>query len=123
MTVVEPELWGRRSPLGDRLVQAGTQRERKNLERQVGQHSPGDQLTSDQVKALVNALRDIVSVLAAADPADKTERYDQLGVSLTYNADGTVTVESRSRGKPWCRRGTRTVTPRSLGNGRYPVAA
>ncbi len=35
---------------------ADTQRERKNLERQLGQHVPGDQLTREQVKALVNAL-------------------------------------------------------------------
>ena len=39
---------------------ADTQRERKNLERQLGQHVPGDQLTREQVKALVKALQDIV---------------------------------------------------------------
>lgn len=77
---------------------ADTQRERKQLERQLGQHVPGDQLTSDQVKALVKALKDIVDVLANAEPADKTELYDQLGISLAYDPDGTVTVESRPRG-------------------------
>ncbi len=77
---------------------ADTQRERKNLERQLGQHIPGDQLTREQVKALVNALQDIVEVLAEAEPQDKTELYDQLGISLAYDPDGTVTVESRPRG-------------------------
>ena len=76
---------------------ADTQRERKNLERQLGQHVPGDQLTSKQVKALVKALRDIVGVLADAEPDDKAELYEQLGISLAYDPDGTVTVESRPR--------------------------
>jgi site-specific DNA recombinase len=77
---------------------AETQRERKNLERQLGQYVPGDQLTPEEVKALVKALEDIVTVLANADPADKSELYDQLGISLAYEPDGTVTVESRPRG-------------------------
>lgn len=77
---------------------ADTQRERKNLERQLGQSVPGDRLTPKQVKALVNALRDIVAVLAEAEPSDKAELYDQLGISLVYDPDGTVTVESRPRG-------------------------
>ena len=47
---------------------ADTQRERKNLERQLGHQVPGDQLTPEQVKALVNALKDIVGVLANAEP-------------------------------------------------------
>ena len=37
-------------------------------------------------------------MLADAEPADKAELYDQLGISLTYHPDGTVTVESRPRG-------------------------
>ncbi len=77
---------------------AETQRERKNLERQLGQQIPGDQLTSEQVKALVKALEDIVVVLANAEPADKSELYDQLGISLAYDPDGTVTVQSQPRG-------------------------
>lgn len=81
---------------------ADTQRERKQLERQLGQHVPGDQLTSEQVKALVTALKDIVDVLADTEPADKTELYDQLGISLAYDPDGTVTVESRPRGVQVC---------------------
>lgn len=77
---------------------ADTQRERKQHERQLGQRVPGDQLTSEQVKALVKALKDIVAVLADAEAEDKAEVYDQLGISLTYDPDGTVTVESRPRG-------------------------
>ncbi len=76
---------------------ADTQRERKQLERQLGRDVPGDQLTPEQVKALVKALKGIVSVLAEAEPADKTELYDQLGISLAYDPDGTVTVESQPR--------------------------
>src|SRR3954451_11320969 len=77
---------------------ADAQRERRNLERQLGQPVRGDQLTPEQVKALVKALKDIVGVLSDAEPKDKSELYDQLGISLAYDLDGTVTVESRPRG-------------------------
>ena len=77
---------------------ADTQRERRNLERQLGDDVPGDQLAREQVKALVDALTDIVEVLAQAEPQDKAELYAQLGISLAYHPDGTVTVESRPRG-------------------------
>jgi site-specific DNA recombinase len=77
---------------------ADTQRERKALDRQLGQHIPGGELTAKEVKALVTALRDIVEVLAEADPADKGELYRQLGVSLRYRPDGTVSVSTQPRG-------------------------
>jgi hypothetical protein len=51
---------------------ADTQRERKRLERQLGQHVTGDQFDPEQVKALVRALKDIVRVLSSAEPHDKT---------------------------------------------------
>jgi len=50
------------------------------------------------VKALVGALRDIVSTLAAADPTDKADLYRELGVSLRYDTSGTVTVRAQPRG-------------------------
>ena len=77
---------------------AETQRERKALEQQLGQQIPGGELTAKEVKALVDALRDIVSVLAAAEPEDKSELYAQLGVSLSYDPAGSVTVKAEPRG-------------------------
>ena len=50
---------------------AEVERERKALERQLGRAVPGGKLTKSQVTALVEALRDIVDVLADADPEDK----------------------------------------------------
>ena len=44
------------------------------------------------------ALRDIVDVLTDAEPADKAELYDELGVTLTYNPGGTVAVKAHPRG-------------------------
>lgn len=37
-------------------------------------------------------LKDIVAVLANADPEDKRAIYDELGVNLTYHSDGRVHV-------------------------------
>jgi hypothetical protein len=47
---------------------AQVHRERANLYAQLGHTIPGGTLTSSQVRAQVNALRDIVTVLAEADP-------------------------------------------------------
>jgi site-specific DNA recombinase len=77
---------------------AEIRRERRALEAQLGQRVPGDRMTKEQVKALVAALRDIVDVLADAEPADKAELYDELGVTLEYNPDGTVAVKAQPRG-------------------------
>ena len=41
---------------------------------------------------MVAQLRDIVAVLADANPIDKRIIYDQIGVKLTYRSDGTVHV-------------------------------
>jgi hypothetical protein len=49
---------------------------------QLGHHVPGDQFTRQQAKAVVNALQDLVEVLAEAEPHDKMELYDHLGISL-----------------------------------------
>jgi hypothetical protein len=46
----------------------------------------------------VKALRDIVDVLADAEPADKAELYNQLGVSLRYGPAGMVSVQAHPRG-------------------------
>ena len=43
----------------------------------------GGWLPSPQVRALVEALGDIVAVLAEADAEDNAELYSELGVSLT----------------------------------------
>lgn len=50
------------------------------------------------MKALVTTLKDIVSVLAEAEHADKAELYDQLGVRLRYDPSGSVSVQSKPRG-------------------------
>jgi hypothetical protein len=77
---------------------AQVHRERANLQAQLGHTIPGGTLTSSQVRALVDALRDIVTVLAEADPQDKAELYGELGVNLTYHPQGRVSVEMHPRG-------------------------
>ena len=58
---------------------------------------PTTQLTADDIKTLVAALREITATLAHADPADKSALYAEMGVTVTYNHDGRVLVESRPR--------------------------
>jgi hypothetical protein len=47
---------------------------------------------------MITALRDIVTVLADADPADKASLYDELGITLSYRPNGTVNVQALPRG-------------------------
>jgi hypothetical protein len=57
-------------------------------------------------------LRDIIDVLADADPDDKAEAYAELGVSLTYHTDGRVAVQALPRGgTSACRRGDLRLDP------------
>jgi hypothetical protein len=71
---------------------------------------PGSKLTKSQTRVLIEALRDIVDVLANADAANKAELYAELGVSLTYHTDGR---SCRSGTPAWgtsaCRRGDLTT--------------
>lgn len=55
-------------------------------------------MTATQVKALVAALQDIVSVLSEADPETKAQVYGNLGVTLEYTPDGMVAVQAHPRG-------------------------
>jgi DNA invertase Pin-like site-specific DNA recombinase len=77
---------------------AEVERERKALQAQLGRDVEGGKLTKSQVRFLVHALRDIVSVLAYADPNDKAELYKELGVGLVYHPDGRVAIEVLPRG-------------------------
>ena len=53
----------------------------------------------------MTGLRDIVAVLAEAEPADKATLYKELGLSLAYDPDGTVNVQVEPRGVGSCPRG------------------
>lgn len=85
---------------------------------------PGGRLTKSQIRALVDALRDVCTVLAEADVEDRNELYRELGVSLTYYPDGRVAVEALPRGvQVRVGGGTRTLTPRAPAAGQFAIAA
>ncbi|MEO5839434.1 MAG: recombinase family protein [Acidimicrobiales bacterium] len=72
---------------------AEVERERKRLERDLGRKPTTRKLTTNEIKALVGQLKDIVTVLAEASPEDKRAIYDELGVNLTYDPE-TKTVRA-----------------------------
>jgi len=69
---------------------AEIERERRDLERELGPKLTPCKLTENEVKVVVAQLRDIVAVLADADPLDKRAIYEDLGVKLTHHPDGRV---------------------------------
>jgi site-specific DNA recombinase len=75
---------------------AETQAERATAQRALNAAQPGtNHLSKDEIRALVASLHNIIEVLHNADPKDKADIYQELGISLTYHADGRVLVESR----------------------------
>ena len=81
-------------------------------------------MTTEQVKALVTALRDIVAVRADADPVGRAAVYNDFGVALTYTPDGSVGVQAHRRGvQVRVGGGTCTLTPRAFRPSEYSVAA
>ena len=75
---------------------AETFQEKHRLETLLGVQ-PTTQLTRDDIKTLVASLRDITAALASADHVDKSAVYAEMGITVTYNHDGRVLVESRPR--------------------------
>jgi hypothetical protein len=74
-------------------------------------------MTREQISNLVTQLGDIIRVLRDADPADRAQVYQQLGLHLTYHP-GQQIVRVRAQpdadenGKMVCVRGrTRTIFP------------
>jgi len=80
------------SVVGDWIAEVD--RERHRIERQLGHKPTTRALTTSEVKALVAKLKDIVAVLANADPELKRTVYDELGVRLTYHPSGEARVEA-----------------------------
>ena len=96
---------------------AEVERERRNVERDLGRKPTPRQHTKNEIKALVRQLEDIVGTVAKADPEDKRAVYDELGVNLTYHQDGRVHVAARARvlrdrvgGTSWTERQRRRFT-------------
>jgi hypothetical protein len=60
-------------------------------------------VSEEELSALVNALGDIVKVIAEAAPADKTELYKKLGLRLEYdiNANAVNAAVMATDGTPW----------------------
>jgi len=52
-------------------------------------------MTRGQISGLVTRLGDIITVLRDADPADRAEIYQQLGLRLTYPAQQTGRVQAQ----------------------------
>ncbi|HUF98538.1 MAG TPA: recombinase family protein [Ilumatobacter sp.] len=105
---------------------AEVERERKRLERELGRKPTTHKLTTNEIKALVGQLKDIVAVLANASPEDKRAIYDELGLNLTYHPE-TKMVRAGAGAPHVLRVGvggtTQMVTPRAATVGLLDVAA
>jgi site-specific DNA recombinase len=81
-----------------------TEAERAGLRIQARQAAPRQAMGRDEIASVVNALADLLAVLRDADPGDKAEIYNQLGLRLTYQpADLIVRTEVNvmSAGQHW----------------------
>jgi site-specific DNA recombinase len=60
------------------------QTERRAAEEELGRRHSTPALTEHDIRAMVESLGDLVGVLETAEPPKKTELYEGLGLSLTY---------------------------------------
>jgi hypothetical protein len=58
------------------------QAQRIVVEARPRQSSGRQRMTAEEITRVMPSLRDLMSVLAAADPADKAQIYSQLGAPL-----------------------------------------
>lgn len=77
---------------------AEVQAQRAAAEARLGQSTRRPRLTTEEITRIVSSLRDLISVLANADPADKAEIYGQLGLALTYHP---CEQKVRAEARPW----------------------
>ncbi len=61
------------------------QGERLQAERDLAAAQPSGKFTVEQVRALVDGLKDIPTVLAATDPKLKAKLYEELGITVRYD--------------------------------------
>lgn len=57
-------------------------------------------MSRDEISSLVTALSDLLTVLRAADPADKAQIYSKLGLRLTYRPGDDPAVRAEIRVVP-----------------------
>lgn len=80
----------------DPIVVAGWMAEVKGAqlaaERELAQASSDGPLSTDEVRRLVDSLKDIPQVLADADPKLKAKVYSELGVRITYEPGNRLVV-------------------------------
>ena len=70
--------------------------ERAVAEKVLGNTAPERVLTKKEIRAMVAALKDIVRALNGyLTPEERTDIYDEVGISLTYHESGLVEVEAR----------------------------
>lgn len=68
---------------------------RRRTQREMRLAAPAPLWGREELRALVEALGDLVGVLRTADPAKKAELYGGLGLALTYDPNARrVTVEA-----------------------------
>jgi hypothetical protein len=75
------------------------QAQRIVAEARLRQGSGRQRMTAEEITRVVSSLRDLMSELAAADPADKAQIYSQLGLALTYDP-GSQTIRAEARPLP-----------------------
>lgn len=62
---------------------------------------PGPRMSEAEIKAIVDKLADITRELQDADPNDKTEIFQQLGLRLTYQLDRRLVGAHIEAPKHW----------------------
>lgn len=68
------------------IAETQARRARAEAELRTNTKSPGGRMSRDEIARLVRSLSDLAAVVQQAEPEDKAEIYQQLGLQLTYDS-------------------------------------
>lgn len=68
------------------ITETQARRARAEAELRASSTGAGTRMSRDEIARLVRSIKDLAAVVRQAEPQDKTEIYQQLGVRLTYNS-------------------------------------
>lgn len=98
---------------------AEVQKERRALEIELGQLTPQESLSQEQVKNLVQTISDMLTVLRTADAEDKMRLYNALGLDLRFDVPSQRVFVTADLGKHADSRVVKSVSAKGVQPSRH----
>jgi hypothetical protein len=71
--------------------------ERKAAELQRHRRRGDERMTGEEIRSLVEQLKEILAILQTADPEERRAAYNELNISVRYHTNGRLHVKARTQ--------------------------